>query len=108
MSGDVLAGLILRALEAGDPMPARVGGLDVAWAFDLAPGEGDGLDELHYTVEVWERGGVAYAGFSLRDAALTRDLGVRRLTRAQVAALRDRWESLYDWPYNYELEGIAA
>lgn len=110
MSAWRLAGRVTAALRGGAPIPDEWASLPVAWVHDVAPGDNDGIDEPHMRVEVAPLFGRVFlhviefadCGEQMPGAV------VAELTGAHVAALRERWSALFAWPYNNELEEVAA
>ncbi|MEJ6490669.1 hypothetical protein PQI23_13165 [Leucobacter sp. USCH14] len=108
MSRATLPLRVLGALSMGWPMPEEHDGLLVAWSFDIAPGDNDGIDERHYSVEVSTIDGAVFLGFSERSGATVQSIASCTLRPKQIAAVIERWESLYSWPYDGELDEVAS
>lgn len=103
MSRTALPLRVLSALSMGWPMPEDHDGLPVAWSFDIAPGDDDGIDVPHYSIELWTLAGTVVAGFSERSGGTVHNISACTLRPKQIAAVIERWEALYSWPYNGEL-----
>ena len=95
---------VLGALSMGWPMPTEHDGIPVMWTSEIAPGDNDGHDERHYSVEPWADGGEVMLSFSERAAGIDQVFATCTLRPAQISTLLERWEALYAWPYNDELE----
>ncbi|MFD5599939.1 hypothetical protein ACFWHR_07755 [Leucobacter sp. NPDC058333] len=108
MSRATLPLRVLGALSMGWPMPEEHDGLPVAWSFDLAPGDNDGIDEPHFSIELWTLGGTVIASFSERSIEAVHSISACTLRPKQIATVIEQWEALYAWPYNGELDEVAA
>lgn len=108
MSRATLPLRVLGALSMGWPMPEEHDGLPVAWSFDIAPGDNDGIDERHYAIELSTIEGAVSVGFSERSGSAVQSIASCTLRPKQIAAVIERWEALYSWPYNGELNEATS
>lgn len=99
---------VIAALSGGWPMPNTVEHLRLHWALELAPGEGDSIDELHYLCEVFRVDSRVYLRLSARSLIYAQELAVRELDDALVAALIARWPELFRIDYAGEFDRSEA